>query len=229
MLILGIDTSTKLCSVALYDTEKGLLGEMNIHVPKNHSNVILPLIDSLFRFTGKSIQEIQRIAVGIGPGSFTGIRVGLAIAKGFAIGKALSFVGVSNLDALAYQAARIFEKGKIFSLIDARKERVYYRVFEKKKEGWEALTEAKDGELRTVLVELAQEGDCIFVGDGALAYRSIIEEHCGSRAKILGEEWSLTRALSFAMYAESQKEDNLYTLEPLYVTKSQAEKTKAKA
>src|SRR3712207_287556 len=101
MLILGIDTSTKLCSVALYDSEKGILGEINVTVPKNHSNVILPMIDQLFSFAGKTVEEIERIAVGIGPGSFTGIRVGMAIAKGLAIGKNISIVGISGLDALA--------------------------------------------------------------------------------------------------------------------------------
>lgn len=111
MLILGIDTSTKLCSVALYDSEKGVLGEINVTVSKNHSHIILPMIDRLFSFAEKTVEEVERIAVGIGPGSFTGIRVGMAIAKGLAIGKNISIVGISGLEALA---GSIQGRGRIF-------------------------------------------------------------------------------------------------------------------
>src|SRR3712207_9180019 len=95
------------------------------------------MIDQLFSFAGKTVEEIERIAVGIGPGSFTGIRVGMAIAKGLAIGKKIPIVGISGLDALA---ASVKGKGRIFSLLDARKTRVYYRVFDEGK----ALCEAKE-------------------------------------------------------------------------------------
>ncbi|SRR3712207_4652546 len=219
MLILGIDTSTKLCSVALYDTEKGVLGEINITVPKNHSNVILPMIDQLFSFSEKTIEDVERIAVGIGPGSFTGIRVGMAIAKGLAIGKKIPIVGISGLDALA---ASVKGKGRIFSLLDARKTRVYYRVFDEGK----ALCEAKDGNLKDVLEEYKGEAVNYFIGDGALAYRDMILEVYGEKAIFIAEEHSITRALYFAKMAISEQEDNLYTLEPLYVCKSQAEKSK---
>lgn len=219
MLILGIDTSTKLCSVALYDSEKGILGEINVTVPKNHSNVILPMIDQLFSFAGKTVEEIERIAVGIGPGSFTGIRVGMAIAKGLAIGKNISIVGISGLDALA---GSIQARGRIFSLLDARKERVYYRVFDQ----GIALCEAKDGNLKDVLEEYKGEAVNYFIGDGALAYRNLILESYGEKAIIISEEHSIARAVYFAKQAVSQEEDNLYTLEPMYVCKSQAEKSK---
>lgn len=219
MLILGIDTSTKLCSVALYDTEKGILGELNITVPKNHSNVILPMIDQLFLFTEKTIEDVERIAVGIGPGSFTGIRVGMAIAKGLAIGKKIPIVGVSGLDALADS---VREKGRVFALLDARKSRVYYRIFEVGK----ALCEAKDGNLKDVLQEYQGAEINYFVGDGALAYQDMILEEYGEKCRILSEESSVARALYFAKMAVDQEEDNLYTLEPMYVCKSQAEKSK---
>ncbi len=219
MLILGIDTSTKLCSVALYDTDKGVLGEINITVPKNHSNVILPMIDQLFSFTTKTIEEVEKIAVGIGPGSFTGIRVGMAIAKGLAIGKKIPILGISGLDALADS---VQGEGRIFALLDARKERVYYRVFDSKT----ALCEIKDGNLKDVLEEYKGKEINYFIGDGALAYQNLILESYGEEAVIVTEEHSVARAVYFAKRAVSQGEDNLYTLEPMYVCKSQAEKSK---
>ena len=219
MLILGIDTSTKLCSVALYDTEKGILGEMNIVVTKNHSNVILPLLDQLFQMAEKTIDEVKRIAVGMGPGSFTGIRISMAIAKGLAMGKQIEVVGVSGLEALAFSCQR---EERVFSLIDARKGRVYYQIFEGKK----ALSEAKDGNLKEVLEKYKGEGIHYFIGDGALAYQETIQEIYGEKAVILPEEQSMARALYFAKFSETKEGDNLYTLEPLYICKSQAEKSK---
>ena len=219
MLILGIDTSTKLCSVALYDTDKGVLGEINITVPKNHSNVILPMIDQLFSFTTKAIEEVEKIAVGIGPGSFTGIRVGMAIAKGLAIGKKIPILGISGLDALADS---VQGEGRIFALLDARKERVYYRVFDSKT----ALCETKDGNLKDVLEEYKGKEINYFIGDGALAYQNLILESYGEKAVIVIEEHSVARAVYFAKRAVSQEEDNLYTLAAMYVCKSQAEKSK---
>lgn len=219
MLILGIDTSTKLCSVALYDSEKGVLGEINVTVSKNHSHIILPMIDRLFSFAEKTVEEVERIAVGIGPGSFTGIRVGMAIAKGLAIGKNISIVGISGLEALA---GSIQGRGRIFSLLDARKERVYYQVFD----GGTVLCEAKDGKLKDVLEEYKGEAINYFIGDGALAYQNLILESYGEKAVIVSEEHSVTRAIYFAKQAISREGDNLYTLEPMYVCKSQAEKSK---
>lgn len=219
MLILGIDTSTKLCSVALYSTEKGILGEMNIVVAKNHSHIILPLVDQLFHMTERNIDQVERIAVGMGPGSFTGIRVGMAIAKGMAIGKGIQVVGISGLEALAFACRK---EERVFSLIDARKGRVYYQVFDGKR----ALCEAKDGRIEEVLQEYKGVGAHYFIGDGALAYQETIREFYDDKAIIVSEEQSMLRALYFAQASCGKEGSNLYTLEPLYVCKSQAEKSK---
>ena len=84
MLVLAIDTATKIGSVALYDDKIGVIGEINLYVKVNHSNVIMDVVDSLFKLSGLNIKDVDRIAVTIGPGSFTGIRIGTAIAKGLA-------------------------------------------------------------------------------------------------------------------------------------------------
>ena len=76
MLVLAIDTATKIGSVALYDDKTGVIGEINLYVKVNHSNVIMDAVDSLFKLSGLTIKDVDRIAVTIGPGSFTGIRIG---------------------------------------------------------------------------------------------------------------------------------------------------------
>lgn len=123
MLVLAIDTATKIGSVALYDDKTGVIGEINLYVKVNHSNVIMDAVDSLFKLSGLTIKDVDRIAVTIGPGSFTGIRIGTAIAKGLAYSLKKPIVGVNELDVLAHMGEN--REDIIVPLIDARKERVY--------------------------------------------------------------------------------------------------------
>ena len=124
MLVLAIDTATKIGSVALYDDKTGVIGEINLYVKVNHSNVIMDAVDSLFKLSGLTIKDVDRIAVTIGPGSFTGIRIGTAIAKGLAYSLKKPIVGVNELDVLAHMGEN--REDIIVPLIDARKERVYF-------------------------------------------------------------------------------------------------------
>lgn len=86
MLVLAIDTATKIGSVSLFDDKIGVIGELNLYVKVNHSAVIMEMIDNLFKMTKLSIKDVDRVAVTVGPGSFTGIRIGVAVAKGLCYG-----------------------------------------------------------------------------------------------------------------------------------------------
>lgn len=86
MLVLAIDTATKMGSVSLFDDKIGVIGELNLYVKVNHSAVIMEMIDNLFKMTKLSIKDVDRVAVTVGPGSFTGIRIGVAVAKGLCYG-----------------------------------------------------------------------------------------------------------------------------------------------
>lgn len=86
MLVLAIDTATKIGSVSLFDNKIGVIGELNLYVKVNHSAVIMEMIDNLFKMTKLSIKDVDRVAVTVGPGSFTGIRIGVAVAKGLCYG-----------------------------------------------------------------------------------------------------------------------------------------------
>ena len=148
MLVLAIDTATKMGSVALYDSKIGVIGELNLYVKVNHSAVIMEMIDNLFKMTKLSIKDVDRVAVTVGPGSFTGIRIGVAVAKGLCFGSNRSIVGINELDLVAQEAEA--GEGVIVPLLDARKERVYYSIYEKK-EGIKRVSEYKDGEIRDLL------------------------------------------------------------------------------
>ncbi|WP_410208767.1 tRNA (adenosine(37)-N6)-threonylcarbamoyltransferase complex dimerization subunit type 1 TsaB [Fusobacterium sp.] len=225
MLVLAIDTATKIASVSLYDDKAGILGEINLYVKVNHSNIIMTAVDNLFKMTKLSIDDVDRVAVTIGPGSFTGIRIGVSIAKGLVYGTDKKIVGINELDVIAYNAENRNET--IVSLIDARKERVYYSIYKYEGKKLVRISDYRDGSLREILDNLEDE-HYVFVGDGAIAYRSLIEEKMQDRGVIFSNTGSIPRAAVAARVAIQKNENNLYMLEPFYVNKSQAEREKEK-
>ena len=223
MLVLAIDTATKIGSVALYDDKIGVIGEINLYVKVNHSNVIMDAVDSLFKLSGLTIKDVDRIAVTIGPGSFTGIRIGTAIAKGLAYSLKKPIVGVNELDVLAHMGEN--REDIIVPLIDARKERVYFSKYRYVDSILLREEEYKDGELRDVLEELKGK-KVTFIGDGAIVNEKLINEILEKDYNIYSKANSIPRAGVAAQISLHLPEDNLYTLEPLYVNKSQAEREK---
>ena len=223
MLVLAIDTATKIGSVALYDDKIGVIGEINLYVKVNHSNVIMDAVDSLFKLSGLTIKDVDRIAVTIGPGSFTGIRIGTAIAKGLAYSLKKTIVGVNELDVLAHMGEN--REDIIVPLIDARKERVYFSKYRYIDNILLREEEYKDGELREILDDLKGK-KVTFIGDGATVNEKLINEILEKDYTIFSKANSIPRAGVTAQISLHLPEDNLYTLEPLYVNKSQAEREK---
>lgn len=223
MLVLAIDTATKIGSVALYDDKIGVIGEINLYVKVNHSNVIMDAVDSLFKLSGLTIKDVDRIAVTIGPGSFTGIRIGTAIAKGLAYSLKKPIVGVNELDVLAHMGEN--REDIIVPLIDARKERVYFSKYRYIDNILLRKEEYKDGELREILDDLKGK-KVTFIGDGAIVNEKLINEILEKDYTIFSKANSIPRAGVAAQISLRLPEDNLYTLEPLYVNKSQAEREK---
>ena len=223
MLVLAIDTATKIGSVALYDDKIGVIGEINLYVKVNHSNVIMDAVDSLFKLSGLTIKDVDRIAVTIGPGSFTGIRIGTAIAKGLAYSLKKPIVGVNKLDVLAHMGEN--REDIIVPLIDARKERVYFSKYRYIDNILLREEEYKDGELREILDDLKGK-KVTFIGDGATVNEKLINEILEKDYTIFSKANSIPRAGVAAQISSRLPEDNLYTLEPLYVNKSQAEREK---
>ncbi|MDP0488769.1 MAG: tRNA (adenosine(37)-N6)-threonylcarbamoyltransferase complex dimerization subunit type 1 TsaB [Fusobacterium sp. JB021] len=222
MLILGIDTSTNIGSVGLYSTETGLIGEMTINIKKTHSENIMVQLDNLLKITGVKIKDIDKLAVSIGPGSFTGIRIGVAAAKGIASSGNFKIAGINELDVIAGMSTE--NDVDICALIDARKERAYHCLYKYKDGSLERLEEYAVGELREYL-ESRKDKKTLYLGDGALKYKELISEIVKDNAKFAKKSLSLPRASMVAELAEN-KEDNLYTMEPFYLSKTQAERQK---
>ncbi|ERT45764.1 tRNA (adenosine(37)-N6)-threonylcarbamoyltransferase complex dimerization subunit type 1 TsaB [Fusobacterium vincentii] len=212
MLILGIDTSTKICTCSIFDSENGVIAETSLSVKKNHSNIVMPIIDNLFKISDLTINDIDKIAVAIGPGSFTGVRIALGIAKGLAMALNKPLIAVNELDIL--EAIASGNENEIIPLIDARKERVYYKYQNK----------YVDDYLINLISNFDKNKKYIFVGDGAINYKNILKDNLGENAIILPMYNSFPRASILCELALNKEEANIYTLEPEYISKSKAEK-----
>ena len=212
MLILGIDTSTKICTCSIFDSENGVVAETSLLVKKNHSNIVMPIIGNLFKISGLNINDIGKIAVAIGPGSFTGVRIALGIAKGLAMALNKPLIAVNELDIL--EAIADGNENEVIPLIDARKERVYYKYQNKY--------------IADYLINLISNFDknkkYVFVGDGATNYENILKDNLGDNAIVLPMYNAFPRASILCELALNKEEANIYTLEPEYISKSRAEK-----
>ena len=212
MLILGIDTSTKICTCSIFDSENGVIAETSLSVKKNHSNIVMPIIDNLFKISDLTTNDIDKIAVAIGPGSFTGVRIALGIAKGLAMALNKPLIAVNELDIL--EAIASGNKNEIIPLIDARKERVYYKY----------QNTYVDDYLINLISNFDKNKKYVFVGDGAINYKNILKDNLGDNAIILPMYNAFPRASVLCELALNKEEANIYTLEPEYISKSRAEK-----
>ena len=127
MRILGIDTSGKVASAAVLDTEQDLLlGERSLYTTRGHTQVILPMVTELLTECGMTLQDVDCYAVSVGPGSYTGLRIGIAAVQGLALPDNKPCIGVSTLEAMA---SRCFESENILAVMHARADLFYVGWF----------------------------------------------------------------------------------------------------
>ena len=220
MNILAIDTSSPVASVAFMSDGK-LVAEYIINNGKTHSQIVVPLISDMLSKAGADFKSIDVFATSLGPGSFTGLRIGVATAKTFAQAESKKIIGVSALDGLFSGVA---DKSLVVCpIIDARRGNVYNAIYE----NGEKVTSDRLVSLADVLRELDGK-KTVFLGDGVLKHREMIVNSMGSNAVFLPEHLSLQRASSVAYLANCRTEkndfDDIYSLEPIYIRPSQAER-----
>ena len=172
MLILAFETTAKSCSVALHDGHK-LLAESYQNSGLTHSQTLMVMAEDLLKVCGKTAADVTHLAVAAGPGSFTGVRIGVSAAKGFAWGAELPVYGVSTLEAMALSLG-IWE-GHICCCMDARRKQVYNAVFLAEGGKLTRITGDRAISLEELQSELEHiDGPIYLVGDGAaLAYQSL--------------------------------------------------------
>lgn len=180
MKILAMDTSTLVMGVALLDDER-VLGEVTTNLRKDHSVRLMPMVARLLEELRVAVADLDLIAVASGPGSYTGVRIGVTTAKTLSWSRNLPLVGISSLAVLAMNGLRF--RGKVAPLFDARRDRVYTGLFEGTGSGEvRAVKEERVIPLDAWLEELKDEGPILFLGDDVARFRQRIETALGDDA-----------------------------------------------
>jgi tRNA threonylcarbamoyladenosine biosynthesis protein TsaB len=173
VLILGIETATEQVSVAIGGHE-GVLGLFEVCRGRRHAETLTPAIDFLCKQADIELAEISVVAVDVGPGLFTGMRVGLAAAKALAQALRVPMIGMSSLDLLAFPLRHT--ERTVAAVIDARRGELFYALYRPVPGGVQRVTEPRCGRLDDFLADVLPRGhELVCVGDGALRYREPIE------------------------------------------------------
>ena len=222
MKILALETSARAVSVAVTENGK-VLASAYQDTGLTHSRTLMPLAESLLKNVGLSARDMDAFAVAAGPGSFTGIRIGVAAAKGLAFGAERPAVGVSTLSAMARNVA--FADGLIVAAMDARRSQVYEATFRARNGTLERLTPDRAVSLADLADELSGESAPIMtVGDGTALCAEYLNAH-GVPCRIAPPHLVMQNAVSVALEAESLPESAFVSaqdLRPVYLRPPQA-------
>ena len=215
MIILAISTSSNVCSVALL-SDDSCIKELNTINEKTHSENLLPLIDELLKSTNTDVSAINLIACDNGPGSFTGIRIGVSLVKGMAEALNIPIITCTSLEALSFNT----ENETICSLIDARNNQVYTGFFNK---DHNLIEEYIADDFENVLPTINKYNNISFVGSGAMAHKDKLQNVASDNnihAKFVG--------LSCYNKYKNGGSGSADTVLPFYLRPSQAERMKQK-
>ncbi|MBN1382728.1 MAG: tRNA (adenosine(37)-N6)-threonylcarbamoyltransferase complex dimerization subunit type 1 TsaB [Deltaproteobacteria bacterium] len=223
MFTLAIDTSTTTAGCVLLE-EEDIRAEIIINLGLNHSATLLPSINHLIGLAGMKMMDIDLYACTVGPGSFTGLRIGASTVKGFAMATGKPAVGVSALDALAFNITN--SSMLICPMLDAKKKQVYTALYRANHQNHiERVSAEKAIEVEKMLSEIHE--DCIFFGDGASVYRDAIKEALPDHAYFTLPVHQHIRAACVGLLGIRQfKTGNvldLFNFTPRYLRASEAE------
>jgi len=223
MLILGIDTAAAPCCAAVYDTDKQqTLGSVVINNKLTHSVTLMPVVSDLLRNSGIAIEDIDLFAVANGPGSFTGLRIGISAVKGMAFAASKPCAAVSTLEAMAYNVAVC--DGIVCAAIDARCNQVYTATFLNDNGTVTRLTEEeclKADELAARLSEY--DGDIILVGDGAQLVKKAADEQ-GINTRLAPDPLRFQTGYGVCLAAMNAEQITPEQLMPMYLKLPQAQR-----
>jgi tRNA threonylcarbamoyladenosine biosynthesis protein TsaB len=221
MKLLTIDTSTNTCSVAL-SCDGRLVGEYLLDMQRTLSERLLAGVEMLLAGAGLTVQDVDGFGVALGPGSFTGLRVGIATVKGLAMATGKPVAGFSSLAMLAMNLP--WADAPVCPMFDARKKEVYTGLYRCRVLPIPILPDCVISP-EAFLEQL--DGPVIFIGDGAERYREIIQSRLGDRARFTPASVTQPRAAAGAVLAETEFVRGRYVspaaLAPLYIRPSEAE------
>lgn len=229
MKILGLDSSGIVASVAVVEDEN-LVAEYTVNYKKTHSQTLLPMLDEIAAMTELDLETIDAIAVAAGPGSFTGLRIGSATAKGLGLALKKPLIGVATVEALAYNLYDA--SGLICPIMDARRSQVYTGIYHFKDHKLETVEDQMAVSAETLLEKLNKYGEpVIFLGDGVPVFRRMISEqlevpYSFAPAHVNKQRAAAVAALGLEYYRKGKIQTAAEHV-PDYLRVSQAERERA--
>jgi tRNA threonylcarbamoyladenosine biosynthesis protein TsaB len=230
MHILGIDTSSIVATVAVLNEEK-LLAEYIVNNKKNHSEKLMEVLDKVLKDAYITLNDIDVVAVSKGPGSFTGIRIGMACAQGIvhALGKPI--IGVNTLDGLAYNL--IGQQDLVCSVINAQRQEVYTSLYRWDNSGFKSLWDYKIVKAEELIKELSKlDQKVVLLGDGVPVLKDALKNHTEDEQEFKNlifahPNFLMPRASSIAAIGLREYKrgnfDSCFSIRPFYIRKSSAE------
>ncbi|WP_122640423.1 tRNA (adenosine(37)-N6)-threonylcarbamoyltransferase complex dimerization subunit type 1 TsaB [Romboutsia sp. Marseille-P6047] len=224
MKILGIDTSSNASSVAVIEDNK-LVCEYTVNTKTTHSQKLMPMIENMLSMSEVDIKDIDAIAISIGPGSFTGLRIGMATAKAIAHVNNLPIIGVNSLEILSGNM-NLCDK-KICSILDAQRNQVYTGRYKFENGSIVEIQPVDVVEIESLLEEIYNDSEeWILVGEAVYKYEDKIKEI--KNIKTPAPSHNVTKASSLCSIAKEKYNKNIdiyncYDINPMYIRKSQAE------
>ncbi len=220
MKMLAVDTSSAICSVALLDNDN-LIDEINLDNGRTHSENLMPIVDEIIKRNNMDVKDIEFISCVVGPGSFTGIRIGVSSIKAIAEVLNVKLAQVTSLETLA---ANVDGAETIVSLIDARNNQVYCGIFDK---DYNLKEEALADSIDEVINHIKKYQGIVFTGNGAELHKELLLNNI-ENARFADVNIQLAKnvgKIGYKKYLENNVE-NADTIIPIYLRKSQAERLK---
>lgn len=231
MKILSIDTSSNICGVSILENTN-LICKLDTDTGRTHSENLMPMIENAFKQTKLSLKDIDLIVCDIGPGSFTGIRIGVATTKAFHDSLDIPCIGINSLEALSYNLKDINENECVFSMIDCKNDNCYFALFQKKNDMLETLIEPQAASvlgalaiLKSYCEDTLENTSITFIGDGSEVYKNNINE-VFEQAKFadITKNKLDSYSLALAGFTKYNSGVELEEILPLYLKKPQAQR-----
>lgn len=211
--ILSIETSSKICSVAIHN-ENGILTSAEVHIKQSHASKLGPLIEQCINVSDITWSDVQAVAVSSGPGSYTGLRIGISTAKGLCYALGIPLIAIGTLELLAFQMSKQISDRMLCPMIDARRMEVYCMIVDNE------LKEVTKVESKVItedsFSEILMKSKIVFFGDGASKCREVVKS---PNAYFVDDVYPNAAQLGFIAhekFSKGQTED-LVNFEPVYL------------
>lgn len=231
MKILSIDTASNICGVSILEDTK-LICTLDTNTGRTHSENLMPMIQEAFEKTNLSLKDIDLLVCDKGPGSFTGIRIGISTIKAFHDSLNIPCIGISSLESLAYNLKNNLNDKYVCSIIDCKNDNCYFALYENQNDTLETLIEPQAESISSALSILnsycsdtLENHSLCFVGDGSEIYQNEIKK-VFSNAKFADTTFNVLNSYSLGLagLAKSNFFSDIQEVLPLYLKKPQAQR-----